>query len=167
MKQAAEFGITRAGQRLAALVMFITDVLAIGLPTAQGLVLTTAFYWDRTPATRAWSQRFMAHKPKPPSMLQAGVYSGVRHYLQAVKDGGITDPVAIAARMHQTPVNDMNNTNVMIRGDGRVMCAMYLMQVKSPADSKAPFDVYREIAAMPDGAAFRPPGEGGCALVAP
>ncbi len=166
VKQASEFGIVRGGQRLAALVMFITDVIAIGLPTAQGLVLTTAFYWDRTPATRAWSQRFMAHKPKPPSMLQAGVYSGVRHYLQAVKDGGTSDPVATAARMHQTPVNDMNNTNVTIRADGRLMCAMYLMQVKSPAESKAPFDVYREIAAMADGAAFRPASEGGCALVA-
>jgi branched-chain amino acid transport system substrate-binding protein len=167
VKQAAEFGITRGGQHLAALVMFITDVLAIGLPTAQGLVLTTAFYWDRTPETRAWSQRFMVHKPKPPSMLQAGVYSGVRHYLRAVQDIKTIDPVAIAARMHAAPVNDMNNTNIMIRGDGRVMCAMYLMQVKSPAESTAPFDLYREIAAMPDGAAFRPQSEGGCALVAP
>src|SRR5579875_3227248 len=165
VKQAAEFGITRGGQRLAAMVMFITDVLAIGLPTVQGLLLTTSFYWDRTPATRAWSQRFMAHKPKPPTMLQAGVYSGVRHYLQAVKDEKTTDPVAVAARMHRTPVNDMNNTNISIREDGRVMCTMYVMQVKSPDESNALFDVYREIAAMPDGAAFRPEKVGGCPLV--
>ncbi len=167
VKQAAEFGIAQSGQHLAALVMFITDVLAIGLPTAQGLVLTTAFYWDRTPETRAWSQRFMAHKPKPPSMLQAGVYSGVRHYLQAVQDIRATDPTAVAKRMHERPVNDMNNDHVAIRADGRLMCAMYLMRVKSPAQSAGPFDVYDLVAAMPDGAAFRPPSEGGCPLLSP
>ncbi|MBX5454445.1 MAG: ABC transporter substrate-binding protein [Acidobacteriia bacterium] len=166
VKQAAEFGITRGGQRLAALLIFITDVLAVGLPTAQGLMLTTAFYWDRTPETRAWSQRFMAHKPKPPTMLQAGVYSGVLHYLKAVKEANTTDPRTVAARMHQMPVNDMNNTNVAIRADGRVMCTMYLMQVKSPAQSRAPFDVYQELTAMPNGSAFRPLAEGGCPLVA-
>lgn len=166
VKQAAEFGITRGGQRLAALLIFITDVLAVGLPTAQGLMLTTAFYWDRTPETRAWSQRFMAHKPKPPTMLQAGVYSGVLHYLKAVKEANTTDPRTVAARMHQLPVNDMNNTNVAIRADGRVMCTMYLMQVKSPAQSRAPFDVYQELTAMPNGSAFRPLAEGGCPLVA-
>ncbi len=166
VKQAAEFGITRGGQRLAALLIFITDVLAVGLPTAQSLMLTTAFYWDRTPETRAWSQRFMAHKPKPPTMLQAGVYSGVLHYLKAVKEANTTDPRTVAARMHQLPVNDMNNTNVAIRADGRVMCTMYLMQVKSPAQSRAPFDVYQELTAMPNGSAFRPLAEGDCPLVA-
>lgn len=166
VKQAAEFGITRGGQRLAALLIFITDVLAVGLPTAQSLMLTTAFYWDRTPETRAWSQRFMAHKPKPPTMLQAGVYSGVLHYLKAVKEANTTDPRTVAARMHQMPVNDMNNTNVAIRADGRVMCTMYLMQVKSPAQSRTPFDVYQELTAMPNGSAFRLLAEGGCPLVA-
>ncbi len=166
LKQAAEFGIGRGGkQRLAALLIFITDVFAVGLPVAEGLDLTTAFYWDRTDSTRAFTKRFMAFKPKPPSMLQAGGYTGVKHWLGAVAKAGTTDAKTVMATMKATPINDMNNTNVIIRGDGRTMCDMYLMQVKTPAESRGPFDVYKLLATMTGEQAFRPVSEGGCSLV--
>ena len=166
LKQAAEFGVGRDGkQRLAALLIFVTDVFSIGLAVAGGLDLTTSFYWDRTDATRAFTKRFMAAKPKPPSMLQAGSYSGVRHWLAAVAKAGTLEAKAVAAAMRATPVNDMNNEGVGIRGDGRVMCNMYLMQVKMPAESAGPFDVYKLIATLPGEQAFRPVAEGGCSLV--
>ena len=166
MKQAAEFGVGRDGkQRLAALLIFITDVFAIGLPVAGGSQLTTAFYWDRTDATRAFTKRFMAFKPKPPSMLQAGSYTGVKHWLTAVAKAGTTDAKAVMAAMKATPVNDMNNSNVVLRADGRLMCDMYLMQVKTPAESSGPFDVYKMVATLPGEQAFRPVNEGGCSLV--
>ena len=166
LKQAAEFGVGRDGkQRLAALLIFITDVISIGLPVAGGLNLTTAFYWDRTEATRAFTKRFMAFKDKPPSMLQAGSYSGVKHWLEAVTKAGTLDAPKVADNMRATPINDMNNTNVSIRADGRVMCNMYLMQVKTPAESHAKFDVYKQIATLSGDQAFRPLAEGGCPLV--
>ena len=166
LKQAAEFGIGRNGkQRLAALLIFVTDVFSVGLPVAGGLDLTTSFYWDRTDATRAFTKRFMASKPKPPSMLQAGSYSGVRHWLAAVAKAGTTDAKTVAATMRATPVNDMNNQDIAIRADGRVMCNMYLMQVKTPAESTAKFDVYKLIDILPGEQAFRPLAEGGCPLV--
>ena len=165
LKQAAEFGLGRAGQQLSALLVFITDVLAVGLPVAQGLQLTTSFYWDRTPETRAWSQRFMKRKDAPPTMIQASTYTGVRHYLRAVQDGGTLDAAAVAAQMRKTPVTDMNNRDVAIRADGRVMVDMYLMRVKTPAESTRRFDVYKPIATVPGAEAFRPLNEGGCPLV--
>ena len=165
LKQAASFGVGRGSQQLCALLVFITDVLAVGLPTAQGLLLTTSFYWDRTPATREWSRRFMKQKPRPPSLIHAGTYSGVRHCLQAMRDSGSTDVNVVAARMRATPVNDMNNREVRIRVDGRVLCDMYLMQVKTPAESTGRFDVYRPVSTIPGAQAFRPLSEGGCPLV--
>ena len=166
LKQAAEFGVGKGGkQHLAALLIFITDVFSIGLPVAGGLDLTTSFYWDRTDSTRAFTKRFMAAKPKPPSMLQAASYTGVKHWLAAVGKTGTTDAKTVMAAMKATPVNDMNNTNVAIRGDGRVMCNMYLMQVKLPNESTGPFDVYKLLSTLPGEQAFRPVSEGGCSLV--
>ena len=166
LKQASEFGLSHDGrQRVAALLIFITDVFSVGLPVAGGLNLTTSFYWDRTEATRAFTKRFMASKPKPPSMLQAGSYSGVKHWLAAVAQAGTTEANTVAAAMRSAPVNDMNNENVSIRADGRVMCTMYLMQVKMPSESHGPFDVYKTVATLPGQQAFRPLAEGGCPLV--
>ena len=165
LKQAAEFGIGRGNQRVAALVTFITDVLAVGLPAAKGLNLTTSFYWDLNDATRAWTRRFRALKNRPPTMLQAGAYSSVRHYLEAVKAVGSTDSVAVADKMRAMPVNDMYNNNVTIRPDGRVLHMMYLMRVKSPEESRYKDDVYTIVARTPGAQAFRPMSEGGCPLV--
>lgn len=166
LKQAVEFGVGRDGrQRLVALLIFITDVLAVGLPVAGALDLMTSFYWDRTPATREWSKRFLAHKDKPPSMLQAGSYSGVRHWLRAVQAAGTTDAKAVAGAMRAMPVQDMNNASVIIRGDGRVMCDMYLMQVKTSVESTGRFDLYKQLAVISGAQAFRPVAEGGCPLL--
>ena len=165
LKQAAEFGVGRDGkQRLAALLIFVTDVFSVGLQVAGGLNLTTSFYWDRTDATRAFTKRFMQSKDKPPSMLQAGSYSGVKHWLAAVAKAGTTDATKVAAVMRASPVNDMNNENVAIRVDGRVLCNMYLMQVKTTAESKGRFDVYKQLATLSGEQAFRPLAEGGCPL---
>ncbi len=113
IKQAAEFGLGRGGkQRLAAMIMFITDVLALGLDAAQGLNLTTSFYWDLNDATRAWTKRFRVQKDRAPSMIQAGAYCGVNHYLKAVQALGVADGPAVAEKMRATPVNDMYNENV-------------------------------------------------------
>jgi branched-chain amino acid transport system substrate-binding protein len=166
LKQAAEFGVGRGGkQHLAALLIFITDVFAVGLPVAGGLNLTTSFYWDRTDATRAFTKRFMAAKPKPPSMLQAATYTGVKHWLACAAKAGTVDAKTVMAAMKATPINDMNNTGVTIRADGRVMCDMYLMRVKTPAESHGPFDVYDLVATLSGDQAFRPLSEGGCGFV--
>lgn len=166
IKQAAEFGIGQGGQRLAALLIFITDVEGLGLKTAQGLVLTESFYWDHDDKTRAWTKRFMAaFNNKVPTMTQAGAYSAVLHYLKAVKAAGTKDADKVAAEMREMPVNDMNNHNVKIRADGRVLHTMYLEQVKSPAESKYPHDDFKTLATIPGEEAFRPMSEGGCPLV--
>jgi branched-chain amino acid transport system substrate-binding protein len=165
IKQASEFGITEGGQKLAALLIFITDIESLGLKAAHGLVLTDSFYWDLNDKTRAWSKRFMALHGKVPTMTQAGAYSAVLHYLQAVKAAGTKDPKTVVAKMKATQVNDMNNNNVEIRPDGRVLHTMYLMQVKSPAESKYPHDVYTVLQTIPGAEAYRPMSEGGCPLV--
>jgi branched-chain amino acid transport system substrate-binding protein len=163
IKQAAEFGIVRGGQRLAGLLVFITEVHALGLQAAQGLVITNSFYWDLTEKTRAWTQRFMAQNDgRVPTMIHAGTYSGILHYLRAGKAANSTDPKVIAAKMHEMPVNDMYNDNVRIRPDGRVLHKMFLMQVKSPAESKAKYDYYKLLAETPGDQAFRPMEEGQC-----
>lgn len=118
--------------------MFITDVNALGLKVTQGLQVTTSFYWDMDDQTRAWAKRyFAATNGRVPSMVQAGVYSGVHHYLAAVKAAGTTDTDAVAKKMHEMKVNDMYNKDVTIRPDGRVLHTMYLVQVKRPDRSKA------------------------------
>jgi len=163
IKQAAEFGIVRGGQRLAGLLVFIADVHALGLQTAQGLVITNSFYWDLTDKTRAWTQRYMAQNDgRVPTMIHAGTYSGVLHYLRAAKAANSTDPKVIAVKMHEMPVNDMYNEDIRIRPDGRVLHKMFLMQVKSPAESKSKYDYYKLLAETPGDQAFRPMEEGQC-----
>lgn len=166
IKQAGEFGIVEGGQRLAGLLVFITDVNALGLKVAQGLQVTTSFYWDLNDETRAWTKRFLAVSGnKPPSMVQAGVYSGVHHYLAAVKAAGTKDPAIVAKTMHEMKVNDMYNKDVVIRPDGRVLHTMYLVQVKKPDESKYKFDYYKILKTSPGEEAFRPMSEGNCPLV--
>jgi branched-chain amino acid transport system substrate-binding protein len=166
IKQAGEFGVVAGGQKLAGLLIFITDVNALGLQAAQGLQITTSFYWDLNGETRAWTKRYMAATGgRVPSMVQAGVYSGVRHYLAAAKAAGSADPKVAAARMHEMPVDDMYNKAVKIRADGRVLHDMYLVQVKTPAESKGRYDYYKVLMKFPGEEAFRPLSESECPLV--
>jgi branched-chain amino acid transport system substrate-binding protein len=167
IKAAAEFGIKEGGQKLAALLMMITDVEALGLQTAQGLVLTESFYWDLDDKTRAWSKRFMAaYDGKPPTETQAGTYSAVLHYLKAVKAAGTKETKAVAAKMREMPVDDMNNDHVQIRADGRVLHRMLLEEVKAPSESKYKHDVYKILAQIPGDQAYRPLSQSECPLVA-
>jgi branched-chain amino acid transport system substrate-binding protein len=166
IKQAGEFGIVESGQQLAGLLVFITDVNALGLKATQGLQITTSFYWDLNDETRAWTKRYEALTGgKVPSMVQAGVYSGVHHYLAAVKAAGTKDPTVVAQKMHEMKVNDMYNKDVTIRPDGRVLHTMYLAQVKKPEESKYKYDYYKIITTSPGDQAFRPMSEGDCPLV--
>ncbi len=168
IKQAGEFGIVERGQSLAGLLVFITDVHSLGLKATQGLQITTSFYWDLNDATRAWSKRYAALMDgKVASMVQAGVYSGVHHYLAAVKAAGTTDPTVVAAKMHEMKVNDMYNKDVTIRPDGRVLHTMHLVQVKKPEESKYKFDYYKVLKSQPGEQVFRPLAEGNCPLVKP
>jgi branched-chain amino acid transport system substrate-binding protein len=165
IKQAAEFGITQHGQKLAGLLVFITDVRSLGLQAAQGLELTSAFYWDQNDQTRAWSKRFLANIHRMPTMSQAGVYSAIHHYLEAVKALDTKDPDKVMAKMRATPINDFMTHDGKLRIDGRVLRDLYLYQVKSPAESKAPWDYFRQLRAIPANEAFRPLDQGGCPLV--
>jgi branched-chain amino acid transport system substrate-binding protein len=166
IKQAGEFGIVEGGQKLAGLLVFITDVNALGLKATQGLQITTSFYWDLNDETRAWTKRYEAMTGgKVPSMVQAGVYSGVHHYLAAVKAAGTKDPTVVARKMHEMKVNDMYNKDVTIRPDGRVLHTMYLVQVKKPEESKYKYDYYKVVTTSPGEQAFRPMSEGDCPLV--
>jgi branched-chain amino acid transport system substrate-binding protein len=165
IKQGAEFGITQGGQKFAALLVFITDVHSLGLPVAQGLQLTSPFYWNMNDATRAWSKRFEAKAGHPPTFDQAGVYSAVAHYLKAVKAIGTKDPLKVMAEMRKLPINDFMTHDGKLRIDGRVIRDMYLFQVKTPAESKEPWDYYKLVETVPGNKAFRPLDAGGCPLV--
>ncbi|HET7154824.1 MAG TPA: ABC transporter substrate-binding protein [Hyphomicrobiaceae bacterium] len=167
IKQAAEFGIVQGGQNLAGLLVFITDVHALGLKTAQGLVLTEAWYWDQTDNNRAFAKEFgAANKGNMPTMVQAGVYSAVFHYLKAVHDlKSDADGAAVVAKMKALPTDDKLFGKGSIRVDGRKIHPMYLFEVKSPAESKGPWDYYKVRATIPADEAFRPLAEGGCPLV--
>ena len=154
-----------AGQRLAGLLVFSTDVAALTLPVAQGLVLTEAFYWDLNDETRAWTKRFRAKKDKIPSMLTVGVYSSTLHYLKAVQAAGTDEPKAVMAKMREIPVNDVMTKNGKLREDGRLERDMYLFQVKTPAESKGAWDYYKVLATIPAEQAARPLKDGGCDLV--
>jgi branched-chain amino acid transport system substrate-binding protein len=167
IKQAAEFGIVQGGQNLAGLLVFITDVHSLGLKTAQGLVLTEAWYWDQSDANRAFAKQFAAaNKGNMPTMVQAGVYSAVLHYLKAVHelkaDG---DGAAVVAKMKAMPTDDPLFGKGTIRQDGRKIHPMYLYEVKSPAESKGPWDYYKLRATIPAEEAFRPLKDGECPLV--
>jgi branched-chain amino acid transport system substrate-binding protein len=167
IKQAAEFGITKGGQSLAGLLVFITDVHALGLNTAQGLLLTESFYWDLNDDTRAWSKEFAAaNRNRMPSMVQAGVYSAVLHYLKAVEAlKNDTDGVKIVEQMKATPTDDKLFGKGTIRPDGRKMHDAYLFEVKRPNESKGPYDYYKLRATIPAEEAFRPLAQSECPLV--
>ncbi len=166
IKQAAEFGIVAGGQTLAGLLIFLSDVNALGLEAAQGLVLTEAFYWDQNDGTRAWSERFATrHGGKKPTMVHAGVYSGTLHYLKAVEATKSKDPAVVTKWMRENPSEDPLFGKGEVRVDGRHVHDMYLFEVKKPADSKGPWDYYNQLAVIPAAEAFRPLNAGGCDLV--
>jgi branched-chain amino acid transport system substrate-binding protein len=165
IKQGAEFGIMKGGQKMSPLLAFITDIDSIGLDTAQGLLLAEAFYWDMNDETRAFSKRFMERVKRPPTSAQAGVYSSVMHYLQAVKQAGTTDSAAVMKVMKDTPINDFFARNGHIRADGRMVHDMYLFEVKKPSESKGRWDVYKLLATVPGDQAFQPLSASRCPLV--
>lgn len=164
IKQAAEFGITPK-QTLAGLLMFITDIHSLGLKAAQGMYLTEGFYWDLNDETRAWSKRFFETQKRMPTMVQAGMYSAVMHYLRGVKATGTDDTQKVMAWMKKNKVNDFFAKNGYIRNDGRFMHDMYLMQVKKPSESKYPWDYYNIKATIPAEEAFQPLSLSKCPLV--
>jgi len=166
IKQAREFGIVQSGQSLASLVIYINDIEGLGLNVAQGLTLTTSFYWDTDDETRAWAKRFMERSGGfIPNLITAGTYASVLHYLKAVEAAGTDEGKAVAAKMKEMPVNDFYNKNVRIRQDGRVMHKTYLMRVKSPDQSKYRGDFYDVLAQMSGEQSFRPLAGSECPLV--
>jgi branched-chain amino acid transport system substrate-binding protein len=164
IKQAGEFGLTRQ-QQLAALLVYITDVHSLGLGVAQGMLLTEGFYWDTNEETRAWSRRYFERMGKMPNMSQAGVYSATRHYLKAVAAAGTDDTAAVMQAMRQTPIDDFYARGGRIREDGRMVHDMYLVQVKKPEESKAPWDYYKVVATIPGDQAFQPLSASRCPLI--
>jgi len=164
-KQANEFGLTK-NQSIVSLLVFISDVHSMQLQAAQGLKLVTAFYWDRTDETRAWSKRFFEKFGRMPTMPQAAVYSAITHYLNSIKAAGTDEAKAVMAKMRELPVNDFYVKNGHVRADGRLVHDMYLAQVKSPAESKGPWDYYKILSTIPGDQAFRSLADGGCPLVA-
>jgi len=165
IKQAGEFGIGTGKQKLAALLIYITDVHSLGLKAAQGLILTSPFYWDQNEATRAWSKRFMELRRVPPTMVQAAAYSAITHYLKAVAATGKKDSGPVMQTMRDTPINDFMTSNGRLREDGRVIRDMFLFQVKTPAESKYAFDYYKLLDQVPGTKAFRPIEDSQCPLV--
>jgi branched-chain amino acid transport system substrate-binding protein len=168
IKQASEFGIVKGGQNLAGLLVFLTDVKALGLQTAQGLIFTETFYWDRDEASRAFAKRFSEKAPRNnyPTMIHAGVYSSVLHYLKAVEAIKSTDGTKVIEQMKKMPTDDPLFGKGTVRADGRKVHPAYLVEVKAPAESKGPWDLYKIRATIPAEQAFRPMAEGGCPLVA-
>ena len=164
IKQAAEFGITQK-QSLAGLLMFITDVHSLGLKATQNMYLTEGFYWDLNDETRAWSKRFFDKTKRMPTMVQAGQYSSVMHYLKAVQAIHSDDTAKVMAQMKKTPINDFFAKNGQIRADGRMVHDMYLLQVKKPGESKTPWDYYHVRATIPAAEAFQPLSASTCPLV--
>ena len=165
IKQAAEFRLGQAGQQLAAMIFLVQDAHSLGLQTAQGIYLTTAFYHDADDASRAWSKRFMDRVGAAPSMLQAGVYSSVMHYLKAVKAAGTKDSAKVMAQMRAMPVEDFMTHGGQIREDGHLMRDMFLAQVKSPAESKGDWDLFKIVGRIPAEAVVWPLSESKCPLV--
>jgi branched-chain amino acid transport system substrate-binding protein len=166
IRQAVEFGLRRGGQQLVSTLMFIQDVQALGLETAQGLQLVEAFYWDLTDDTRAWSRRFAERMGgRLPSSNHAGVYSATLAYLNAVAAAGSDDARMALPEMRRAPIADPLFGDVTVRADGRAVHSMHLFEVKRPQDSRGPGDVYRLVQTIPAERAFRPLAEGGCALV--
>jgi len=164
IKLGGEFGVFAGGQQMAGLLVLITDIHALGLKAAQGLALTTSFYWDMDDQTRAWSKRFYDKLHKMPTMWQAGVYSSVTAYLNAIKAAGTDDPLKVAAEMRSHPINDFFSRNGRLREDNLMVHDLILVQVKKPEESKQPWDYYRILSHIPGDQAFGPP-DPACALV--
>jgi len=165
VKSAQEFGIRKAGQELAGLLVWITDIKSMGLDLAQGLVLTNAFYWDRDDETRAWSKRFYERMKRMPHMGDAGDYSSTMHYLKAIAAAGTDDAQAVMRKMREIPVNDFFAKNGKIREDGRMVHDMYVYEVKKPSESKGEWDYYKLREVIPGDQAFRPLKDSACPLV--
>ncbi|MET3335706.1 MULTISPECIES: ABC transporter substrate-binding protein [Bradyrhizobium] len=165
MKQANEYGIVKGGQSLAAMILFLQDIHTMGLEAAQGTYLTTASYWDMNEATRAWSREFMVKTGAPPSMLHAGVYGAVRHYLKAVTQAGTDDAERVAAAMRAIPIDDIFSQGATLREDGRVTRTMYLARVKKPSESKYPWDYLEIVRPIPSEQTAWPLSESKCPLV--
>ncbi|WP_210202948.1 ABC transporter substrate-binding protein [Bradyrhizobium ottawaense] len=165
MKQANEYGIVKGGQSLAAMILFLQDIHTLGLEAAQGTYLTTASYWDMNEATRAWSREFMVKTGAPPSMLHAGVYGAVRHYLKAVTQAGTDDAERVAAAMRAIPIDDIFSQGATLREDGRVTRTMYLARVKKPSESKYPWDYLEIVRPIPSEQTAWPLSESKCPLV--
>jgi len=165
IKQAAEFGIGRGGQKLAGLLIFINDINTLGLEAAQGMLLTNAFYWDRNDESRAWAQRYFQRMSKMPNMTQAGIYSATTHYLRAIEAAGTDATAAAMDKMRSTPINDFFVKDGKIRDDGRMVHEMYLYEVKKPAESKGAWDYYKLVAMIPADQAFQPLADSKCPLV--
>jgi branched-chain amino acid transport system substrate-binding protein len=164
IKLGGEFGVFQGGQQMAGLLVLITDVHALGLKAAQGLVLTTSFYWDMDDKTRAWSKRFFDKVGRMPTMWQAGVYSSVMHYLNAIKAAGTDEPLTVAAKMREMPVEDFFARNGRLRIDGLMVHDLILVQVKKPDESRYPWDYYTILTHIPGDQAFGPP-DTSCPLV--
>jgi branched-chain amino acid transport system substrate-binding protein len=165
VKQAAEFGIVAGGQKLVALLAFLSDIHSLGLELGQGLTVTTGFYWDLDDETRAFSKKFFDKFGKMPTMVQAAVYSGTLHYLNAIKASGTDEGAVVAAKMRETPVKDAVIHDGKIGANGSVIHDMYLMEVKKPAESTGEWDLYKLIKTVPGAQAFQDPAKSGCPLV--
>ena len=166
MKQAKEFGLTKGGQKLVSLTESISFFQALGPEATQGLLLSTPFYWDRDDDSRAWSKRYMErNRGRAPNLLQAGAYSAMTHYLNAVKAAGTTDGKAVAAKMRELPINDFQMKNVKVRADGQAMRDYYLFEVKTPAESKSPYDLYKQIGVVTAENVWKSAAESECPLL--
>jgi branched-chain amino acid transport system substrate-binding protein len=165
IKQAAEFGLVAGGQKLAGLLVFVSDVHSLGLQTAQGLQLTESFYWDQDDQTRAWSKKFFAKTNKEPTMTQAGVYSATTHYLEAIKAAGTLDSAAVMKELKSKPINDFIIRNGHIQDDGSLVHDMYLYEVKKPSESKGEWDLYKLVATIPGDQAYKRPRGNECPAV--
>jgi branched-chain amino acid transport system substrate-binding protein len=165
VKQAAEFGLMKKGMRVTAPLAMFPDIHGIGLKTAQGLLIASPFYYDMSPAARVFTDRFAKERGRPPSFIQASTYGAVTHYLKAVKAAGTDEAKAVLAEMKKMPINDFMTKNGTIRPDGRVIRDMYLMQAKTPEESKSEWDLAKVVATVPGNDAFRPMNEGGCPLI--
>jgi branched-chain amino acid transport system substrate-binding protein len=164
IKQAAEFGIVSAGQKLAALLMTLAEVHGLGLQVAQGLILTEGFYWDRDDQSRAFSERFFKRTGRMPNMIQAGTYSATLQYLKAVKAAGTKDSDAVVKKLKELPVDDMFAQGGKVLANGRMVHDLYLFEVKKPSESKKPWDYYKQLAVVPGDKAFLSAKDSGCPL---
>ncbi|KAA0072764.1 ABC transporter substrate-binding protein [Tardiphaga sp. P9-11] len=165
IKQASEFGIVAGGQKLAGIVMFISDIHSLGLKMAQGLIITEAYYWDLNDRTRAFGKKFFDKMKRMPTMNQAATYSATLHYLKSVQAAGTRATKPVLAKMREMPVRDAFTDNGFLREDGRMVHSMFLLEVKKPEESKAPWDYYKVLAEVPGDQVFRPMKDGGCQYV--